>query len=61
MPVILSRAAEAAWLDPELTAPDAVMGYLQPYPAEEMRAYPVSSVVSSVWNDGPELIRPLDG
>jgi putative SOS response-associated peptidase YedK len=61
MPVILSREAEAAWLDPELTMAEAVTGYLQPYPAEQMRAYPVSSLVSSVRNDGPELMRPLDG
>jgi putative SOS response-associated peptidase YedK len=61
MPVILSREAEAAWLDPELTLAEAVLGYLKPYPADQMRAYPVSSLVSSVRNDGPELIRPLAG
>jgi len=30
----------------------------KPYPAEEMRAYPISARVNNVKNDGPELIEP---
>jgi putative SOS response-associated peptidase YedK len=58
MPVILPRAAEAAWLDPEL-APAVVDALLVPYPAEEMHAAEASMLVNSVKNDGPELLDPL--
>jgi putative SOS response-associated peptidase YedK len=30
-----------------------------PYPEGLMTAYPVSTAVSAVGNDGPELVRPL--
>jgi putative SOS response-associated peptidase YedK len=58
MPVILPRAAEAAWLDPELD-PAAVDALLVPYPAEQMHAAEASLLVNSVKNDGPELLDPL--
>jgi putative SOS response-associated peptidase YedK len=58
MPVILPRAAEAAWLDPELD-PAAVDALLVPYPAEEMHAAEASMLVNSAKNDGPELLDPL--
>ena len=32
---------------------------LVPYPADLMAAYPVSSAVGNVRNDGPELILPV--
>ncbi len=41
------------------TGPLAVLPCLRPYPAETMDGYPVSPLVSSVRNDGPELVRPL--
>ena len=50
---------EALWLDPDVTDPRAVLPWLRPYPAEAMEGYPVSPLVSSVQNDGPELVRPL--
>jgi putative SOS response-associated peptidase YedK len=59
MPVILSRESETAWLDPDLTDPEYLMPMLQPFPAELMEAYPVSSLVGSPHNDTPELIVPL--
>ena len=33
---------------------------LAPYPAEEMRAYPVSPLVNSAKNEGPELIEAVE-
>lgn len=59
MPAILPREAEAAWLDPDLHDTIILLGLLRPYPSEAMEAYPVSALVSSVRNDGPELIAPL--
>ena len=58
MPVILPRAAEAAWLDPAFD-PAAVDALLVPYPAERMHAAEASMLVNSAKNDGPELLDPL--
>jgi putative SOS response-associated peptidase YedK len=59
MPVILPEQAHAKWLDPENERIDALQGLLKPYPAEEMRAYPVSTRVNSARNEGPELIESV--
>jgi putative SOS response-associated peptidase YedK len=59
MPVILPREAEAAWLDPAFRDTGALLQLLRPYPSEALEAYPVATLVSSVRNDGPELIAPL--
>ena len=50
---------EAAWLDPGLTDPEQVMALLAPYPADQMTAYPVSALVNSWENEGPELIAAV--
>ena len=59
MPVILDPADEATWLDPTEGDPLAVLPALRAYPAERMEAYSVAPLVSSVRNDGPELVRPV--
>jgi len=59
MPVILHEADYDAWLDPQNKDVAALKGLLRPYPAEEMRAYPVSLSVNSATNEGPELIEPV--
>ncbi len=61
MPAILERQAEAGWLDRDLTDPGVVVSFLRPYDADKMDAYSVSTRVSSLRNDGPDLIVPLDG
>jgi putative SOS response-associated peptidase YedK len=58
MPVILPEDAHVEWLDPENGRMDALQGLLKSYPAEEMRAYPVSPRVNSAKNEGPELVAP---
>lgn len=60
MPVLLPQSDYEAWLDPGNEKTDALMGMLKPYPAEEMRAYPISLRVNNVKNDGPEIIKPVD-
>ena len=59
MPAILEPAQEAAWIDPLLTDPAAVLACLRPFPAEQIITFPVSRLVSDVRNDGPRLIEPL--
>jgi len=58
MPVILSKDAEAFWLDPTIEEFDRLLALLSPYAADEMDAYEVSSLVNSVNNDSPDLVEP---
>jgi putative SOS response-associated peptidase YedK len=55
MPMILSIEDEKKWLDKEQSVED-LKAMLQPFPAEEMKAYPVSKDVGSVKNQNEELI-----
>jgi len=61
MPVILDRDVEMRWLDPDLENGQAALAYLRPVPPERFETFPVSSLVSSPRNDGPELIAPAEG
>ncbi len=58
MPVILRKEDEEAWLNPDETEAERLLHLLQPYPAEEMEAYPVSRAVNTPRNDGPHLLTP---
>jgi putative SOS response-associated peptidase YedK len=58
MPVILPREAWATWLGEEPVSADELQALLKPFPAEAMRAYPVSTRVNSVKNDEPSLLEP---
>ncbi|MFN8092021.1 MAG: SOS response-associated peptidase family protein, partial [Vicinamibacteria bacterium] len=58
MPVILPRAAYAAWLDPSPADPRALACLLEPYPDDEMTAWPVSTAVNSPANDDPSCLAP---
>lgn len=59
MPVILPPECWEAWLDPEYNDAADLQGMLVPYPADEMRAYPVSTRVNSPKNDDAELIAAV--
>ena len=56
MPVILAPEDEVVWLDPATEVP-AALGCLRAFLPEGMESYPVGGLVSSVGNEGPELIR----
>jgi len=60
MPAILglSDADLARWLDPALTDSDELLALLQPYPADLMEAYAVSSLVNSWENETPDVLTP---
>jgi putative SOS response-associated peptidase YedK len=58
MPVIIAPQDYARWLDPALSGRTAIEPMLAPFPAAEMHAYPISTRVNGVKNDGPDLIRP---
>lgn len=58
MPVILAPADFATWLDPTNEDPQTLVSLLRPLPAAELTAQPVSPLVNSPRNDGPECIMP---
>jgi putative SOS response-associated peptidase YedK len=58
MPMIVERDKWAAWLDPE-SGTDTVRELLVPAAPGRLEAYPVSTSVNNVRNNGPELLEPL--
>jgi putative SOS response-associated peptidase YedK len=59
MPMLVERDRWADWLDPERTATDDLTGLLVPAAPGRLEAYPVSTAVNAVRNNGPELVEPL--
>jgi putative SOS response-associated peptidase YedK len=57
MPVILPTASYDAWLDPEAEK-EELLALLEPYPEDEMEAYPVSRFVNSPSNNDPRCVEP---
>lgn len=60
MPLMLLPDRWDAWLDPARTDTEEVRGLLSPPPPGLLRAFPVSTAVSDVRNNGPELLRELE-
>lgn len=58
MPVILPPSAYSQWLDPAPQSPEKLLPFLRSFPAAEMSAYPVSTLVNSPANDRAELVVP---
>jgi putative SOS response-associated peptidase YedK len=59
MPLLVERERYAAWLDPTVSDPDDLKALLVPAAPGRLEAYPVSTEVNSVRNNGPELLDPL--
>ncbi|MFB6139563.1 MAG: SOS response-associated peptidase [Halosimplex sp.] len=57
MAVVLSPEEEEQWLTGD---PDEVEGLLDPYPADAMRTYPVSTAVNDPANDSPAVLEEVD-
>ena len=57
MPVILAPADWDTWLDPDTKDTAALQALLQPYPAEAMEAWPVSTRVNHPGNDSRECLE----
>lgn len=58
MPVLLHPTDYSSWLNRE-TAEQEITPLLRPYPAAEMEAYAVSSMVNSPKNEGEECVNSL--
>lgn len=59
MPVILHQSEFDLWLDRSVNNPDKLKRLYQPYPAELMREWEVSTIVNSASHETPETIVPL--
>jgi putative SOS response-associated peptidase YedK len=59
MPLMLTPDRWDAWLDPRHTDVDDLRSLLAPPPPGIVRAYPVSTEVSNVRNNGPDLVKEL--
>jgi putative SOS response-associated peptidase YedK len=59
MPLMLSPERYAEWLDPRRNDKDDLLSLLEPAAPGRLEAFPVSTLVSNVRNNGPELVLPL--
>ncbi len=60
MPVILPPAQHGLWLDPRQSDRARLTDVLQPFPAGEMTAFPVSTAVNRPAHDEPACVAPLE-
>jgi putative SOS response-associated peptidase YedK len=59
MPAILPPEAWGPWLGEKDSPCDELLKLLRPYPAQQMRAYPIGAKVGNVKNEGAELLEPI--
>ncbi|MCW2817824.1 MAG: yedK [Marmoricola sp.] len=59
MPLMLTPDRYDQWLDPRVHDRDTLLGLLEPAAPGRLEARPVSTLVSNVRNNGPELVAPL--
>ncbi|WP_336775319.1 SOS response-associated peptidase [Paenibacillus sp. MMO-58] len=57
MPVILTGAGAADWINPQIADTERVLSYLNAYPDTEMIKYPVSKDIGNVRNSSADLIK----
>lgn len=59
MPAILDDSEAKRWIASGSVTPEQVADLTAPHPADEMEATPISSLVNSPRNDGPEVLEPV--
>ncbi len=59
MPMMVEPERWSDWLDPTVSAKDDLLGLLVPAAPGRLEAFPVSTLVSNVRNNGPELLEPI--
>jgi len=59
MPLLVEKERYAAWLDPTVSSPDDLLSLLVPAASGRLEAYPVSTEVNNVKNNGADLLEPL--
>lgn len=58
MPVIIHPRDYGKWLDASPQTPENLLPLIKPFPADNMSAHPVSTLVNKPANDSPELVVP---
>ncbi|MGA8846954.1 MAG: SOS response-associated peptidase [Nocardioides sp.] len=58
MPLMVESTRRDAWLDPR-TPREELIDLLEPAAPGHLEAYPVSTMVGNVRNNGPQLVEPL--
>ena len=58
MPVILPASTYPTWLDSNSNDSTARLSLLQPFETEDMKVYPVSTLVNNPAHDHPHCLRP---
>jgi putative SOS response-associated peptidase YedK len=59
MPMVITADRWDAWLNPKLNDAEAARKLLAVTEPQLLEAYAVSTLVSNVKNNGPELLEPL--
>jgi putative SOS response-associated peptidase YedK len=59
MPLLVEPERWARWLDPEVSDAEELLGLLVPAAPGRLEAYPVSTEVNNVANNGAHLVEPL--
>jgi putative SOS response-associated peptidase YedK len=59
MPMMVERDRWGAWLDPTVSSRDDLLSLLVPAAPGRLEAFPVSTDVNNVRNNGPELVEPV--
>jgi putative SOS response-associated peptidase YedK len=59
MPMLVQPENWSRWLDPRVSETDSLRSLLVPAAPGRLEAYPVSTRVNDVRNDGPDLIEPI--
>jgi putative SOS response-associated peptidase YedK len=60
MPVILGPETARRWVRPGAMTQDEMAAFCRPFPAMEMVARRISTLVNNVRNDGPEVLGEID-
>jgi putative SOS response-associated peptidase YedK len=60
MPVIVPGSAYDLWLETAVKDPQRLQALLVPFPAGEMDAYPVSTLVNNPKNDVEGCVKPVE-
>ena len=59
MPMLVEPHNWDRWLDPQLTDVEPLLELLVPAAPGRLEAYPVSTMVNDVRNNGPQLVQPV--
>jgi putative SOS response-associated peptidase YedK len=59
MPLMVERDRWSAWLDPTVSGREDLLSLLVPAAPGRLEAFPVSTDVNNVRNNGPELVAPI--